>query len=184
MDAPQGRAAAVDGLRYVGLQSKEGQRFQIEAFCNRQAVVCILESTLAGTCIDDHPKRSLHGRGVQRRTDARRHVRWPETPDIALEECRARCELARSDPKLDVEGSEIRALTGAKELIQTMKPWVFLEWYEPNFRCFGHQAQDLLDVALEMRYQLVALPDLVEIRSQVLLTLHVQSTASFALLPC
>ena len=86
--------------------------------------------------------------------------------------------------KLDVEGSEIRALTGAKELIQTMKPWVFLEWYEPNFRCFGHQAQDLLDVALEMRYQLVALPDLVEIRSQVLLTLHVQSTASFALLPC
>jgi len=86
--------------------------------------------------------------------------------------------------KLDVEGSEIRALAGAKELIQTTKPWVFLEWYEPNFRCFGHRAQDLLEVAREMRYQLVALPDIVEIRSQVLLTLHVQSTASFALLPC
>jgi hypothetical protein len=86
--------------------------------------------------------------------------------------------------KLDVEGSELRALAGAKELIQTTKPWVFLEWYEPNFTCFGHRAQDLLEVAREMRYQLVALPDIVEIRSQVLLALHVQSTASFALLPC
>jgi FkbM family methyltransferase len=86
--------------------------------------------------------------------------------------------------KLDIEGAEIGALKGATELIQASRPWVFLEWYESNFKCFGHQAHDLFNVARAMRYQLVALPNLVEVRSPGLLALHVQSTASFALIPC
>jgi FkbM family methyltransferase len=85
--------------------------------------------------------------------------------------------------KLDVEGSEIRALAGARELVQSSRPHIFLEWYQENFQCFGHEASDLFRVAQELRYTLVALPNLIEIASPALLALHLRTTASFALVP-
>lgn len=85
--------------------------------------------------------------------------------------------------KLDVEGSEIRALLGSRRLIAGMRPWIFLEWYSENFSCLGHEASDLLHLADELDYRLVALPHLIEVDSPSLLQVHCRTTASFLLVP-
>ena len=85
--------------------------------------------------------------------------------------------------KLDIEGAEMRALQGGRELMQTMHPYVFLEWYEENFRVFGNKSEDLLKASDEFEYEVVSLPNLNVIRTLPLLLLQISRTASFVLVP-
>ena len=85
--------------------------------------------------------------------------------------------------KLDIEGAEMRALAGARELLQTMRPYVFLEWYEENFKFFGCEPGDLLKIAHELGYQVVAVPNLNVIRSLPVLLLQMTQTALFVMVP-
>jgi FkbM family methyltransferase len=86
--------------------------------------------------------------------------------------------------KLDIEGAELQALRGATELIRACRPHIFLEWYAENFRCFGCEPQDLLAMAEELRYEVVALPSLSVIQSAPVLLLHMRRTAAFVMVPC
>src|SRR5205807_1032749 len=79
--------------------------------------------------------------------------------------------------KLDIEGAEIDALLGARELIEATRPLIFLEWYDENFRCFDRKPEDLLAIAKELRYLVVALPHLVQVHTEALMTLQLQTTA-------
>jgi FkbM family methyltransferase len=85
--------------------------------------------------------------------------------------------------KLDIEGAEMRALAGARELIQTMRPHIFLEWYDENFRSFGCKPEDLLRAAHEFGYDVLAVPNLNLIQSLSVLLLHMRRTAAFVLVP-
>jgi hypothetical protein len=68
-------------------------------------------------------------------------------------------------------------------MISTTKPYIFLEWYEENFRCFGSEAADLLRVAAEHDYDVAAVSGLSVIPSREILALHMCSTALFVLAP-
>ena len=85
--------------------------------------------------------------------------------------------------KMDIEGAEIQALIGANELIRATRPYVFLEWFEENFRCFGARPGDLLTFAYEFGYEVLALPGLTAVSSNAVLMLQMTKTASFVLVP-
>ncbi len=85
--------------------------------------------------------------------------------------------------KLDIEGAEMAALKGARELIQSLRPYIFLEWYDENFRCFASEPQDLLKTALEVGYEVVALPTVSVVQSLAVLLLHMRRTSSFVMVP-
>ncbi|HTA42774.1 MAG TPA: FkbM family methyltransferase [Bryobacteraceae bacterium] len=85
--------------------------------------------------------------------------------------------------KMDVEGAEMLALNGARELIGANHPWIFLEWYKENFQWFGNEAKDLLDAADELGYELVSLRNLSVIRSTPVLTMQMRVTSAFVLAP-
>ena len=85
--------------------------------------------------------------------------------------------------KLDIEGAELEALDGGRELLTTRRPYVILEWYPENFRVFGHVAEDLLKLSDEIAYDLVALPSLNVVGTATLMAAHIQMTASYMLVP-
>jgi FkbM family methyltransferase len=85
--------------------------------------------------------------------------------------------------KMDIEGAEGLALSGAKELVKAERPHIFLEWYEPNFAPFGGKAEAILEYAAEFQYDVIAMPSLSVILSASLLRMQMQITGDFALVP-
>ena len=85
--------------------------------------------------------------------------------------------------KLDMEGAEALALTGASELIRTARPYIFVEWYAENLESFGCDADFLLKFAQEYRYDAVAVPTLTPIASLPILLMNMRVTSAFVLVP-
>lgn len=85
--------------------------------------------------------------------------------------------------KMDIEGAEMQAIAGGRELIAAMRPYIFLEWYEQNFKCFGNEAGDLLEAAERFDYDVVAEPNLSVIRSARVLAMQMRRTAAFVMVP-
>jgi hypothetical protein len=85
--------------------------------------------------------------------------------------------------KLDIEGAEMMALAGAGELINALRPHVFLEWNQTNFEPFGCHTQDLLEFAGKFGYELLAVPSLGVVSSLPILRMHMSITETFALVP-
>jgi len=85
--------------------------------------------------------------------------------------------------KMDVEGAELHALRGARELIAANRPYIFLEWYEQNFRHFGFTAEQILIEANRLDYEVLNVDTLAQVGSAPALTLAMQFTASFVLAP-
>lgn len=85
--------------------------------------------------------------------------------------------------KCDVEGGELGALRGAAECLRASRPAVLLEWNAQNLAAYGCPPGGLLDFARDFGFQLLALPCLVEARTELELRLHMTHTESFLLLP-
>ncbi|MDP9171849.1 MAG: FkbM family methyltransferase [Acidobacteriota bacterium] len=85
--------------------------------------------------------------------------------------------------KMDVEGAEMMALRGAQELIATTRPYIFLEWYEQNFRPFGCTAEQILEEAERFDYDVINVDTLSPVISAATLALSMRLTASFVLAP-
>ena len=99
------------------------------------------------------------------------------------EEWKALGRPAVSCLKLDIEGAEMLALAGARELIQAVQPLIFLEWNRTNFEPFGCRPQDLLEFADKFGYEALPVPGLCVITSVAILMLHMCETETFALVP-
>lgn len=85
--------------------------------------------------------------------------------------------------KLDVEGAELLALSGGSEMIATSRPFIFIEWYEQNFKHFGCKAEDLFTTANDLNYDLFSSGYLAPISSRQILQMQMGLTASFVLVP-
>jgi FkbM family methyltransferase len=85
--------------------------------------------------------------------------------------------------KLDIEGAELHALEGAQQTIAACRPSILLEWYEANFKWYGHEATDLLKFARDSGYELVVLPTLSPVTSPNILAVQLSLTSAFMLVP-
>lgn len=85
--------------------------------------------------------------------------------------------------KMDIEGAEMQALAGGSELVRATRPYVFVEWFEQNFRCFGTRFDDLLKFADAFGYEVLSIPGLTAVKSSAVLLLQMARTASFVMVP-
>jgi len=67
------------------------------------------------------------------------------------------CKVKKIKPdliKIDVEGSEIEVLKGAKETMLNCKPLIFLSVHPQEIRKLGYSQIDLLDIFKEVNYEI------------------------------
>lgn len=85
--------------------------------------------------------------------------------------------------KMDIEGAEMAALSGAAELLKSCRPMIVMEWYEPNFKAYGVETQDLLTFSRAWNYQIIALPHLFEVNTLEHLELVMVVSGNLVLIP-
>jgi FkbM family methyltransferase len=83
--------------------------------------------------------------------------------------------------KIDVEGAELDVLKGASECLKKEKPPILLEWNAKNLAAYKCPPETLLTFALELDWQVFALPNMVEVRTPRELSWHMIRTESFFL---
>lgn len=72
-----------------------------------------------------------------------------------LDALQTRLALGRVDMiKIDVEGAEVKVLTGAKELLSTSRPILLVEANEEALRCQGTSRKALLDLLQGLDYRI------------------------------
>ncbi len=68
---------------------------------------------------------------------------------------RQAADLSRLDYiKIDVEGSEINCLQGARQTVAQHRPWISVEYGKPTYSIFGNTAMSLFEWARENGYVL------------------------------
>ena len=81
---------------------------------------------------------------------------------------------------MSLQVAEPMALLCAQELISAARPFIFLEWFEQNFKHYGCKAEDLIAVADDLQYDLFYLTPIV---SGQILKMHLSQTAYFVVIP-
>ena len=85
--------------------------------------------------------------------------------------------------KIDVEGAELSALTGAAGCIAAHRPNILLEWNAENLAAFDCAPETLLTFAGASGYAIFSLPDLAPVDGPAVLRLRLLATENFLLVP-
>ncbi len=92
-------------------------------------------------------------------------------------------EPAVSVVKMDIEGGEWAAFKGARNLINRTRPVFIIEWNATNLSAYSVDANELLNLSRDIRYQATAIPQLVPIATKPLLRAAMLTTETFLLIP-
>jgi hypothetical protein len=82
-----------------------------------------------------------------------------------------------------VEGAEGLVLEGARNVLNTLRPVVVLEWYADFLRPFGTSPDALLAFARDYEYLLFSVPGGVAVDSSPALRVQMMTCSNFLLLP-
>ncbi len=85
--------------------------------------------------------------------------------------------------KMDIEGGELLALQGAKQMILGARPTIIVEWTDSNLQAYATKPAELLRISDALGYVIYAFPSLVCVKTTLLLTLAMQQTETFVLAP-
>lgn len=85
--------------------------------------------------------------------------------------------------KIDLEGAELAALEGAFNLLQALRPVLFLEWEKQNIGAHSRNESDLLEWATGSEYEVFRVPDDVPVTTAAGLKIAMEKTESFRLQP-
>ncbi len=85
--------------------------------------------------------------------------------------------------KIDIEGSELKAMHGAIKCIQKKRPYILTEWNLRNFGAYGYNLEDLLIFSKDIGYKLYSLPFLVPVENRNVLEIQMLKTEYFLLAP-
>jgi FkbM family methyltransferase len=85
--------------------------------------------------------------------------------------------------KIDIEGGELQAMMGAREMISQSKPVLIIEWNEKNLRAYNLKSEALLDLCAEMGYMVHACPKIIRVATKLLLKIAMAETETFILVP-
>jgi len=85
--------------------------------------------------------------------------------------------------KIDVEGAEMRVLSGAEGCLSAQRPPILLEWNADNLKASAVLPNRILEFAQQTAYSLHSVPQLTRIADDSELRLHMEMTESFLLWP-
>src|SRR5204863_4582806 len=85
--------------------------------------------------------------------------------------------------KIDIEGGEHLALQGAKQVIESTKPALIIEWNEENIRPYGLNVDHLFEICADLGYDPHAIPSLTPVQSRSVLRMAMAQTDMFVLVP-
>ena len=85
--------------------------------------------------------------------------------------------------KIDVEGWEMEVLAGARQLIESQRPPILLEWNAAHLQTAGVKPGALLEMARHSNYRLFKAPEFVEVSDNNSLGLQMLRGESFLLMP-
>jgi FkbM family methyltransferase len=83
--------------------------------------------------------------------------------------------------KLDIEGSELKALKGGRACLLATRAHVVVELNRENLTANGEDASSVLAFAREIDYSVLALPSMLPMLNPGILDLHMHETESFLL---
>ena len=85
--------------------------------------------------------------------------------------------------KMDIEGGEAMALEGAIDTLARDKPILILEWNSENLKAYSVPPRELIQISARLGYIAYAFPGLTLINTEILLTMAMQQTETFVLVP-
>lgn len=85
--------------------------------------------------------------------------------------------------KIDVEGAESGVLQGADQCLRAERPFVLLEWNRQNLAAYDCPPSFILKFASEMGYEVLAVPGLHAVKTEIQLKVHMAFSENFLLAP-
>lgn len=85
--------------------------------------------------------------------------------------------------KIDVEGAEADVIDGARECIETTKPYLLVEWSRLNLKDEKHKIRKLMDMAFDLGHEVFTVPELLHVPNATVLNLYMRRADYFLLIP-
>lgn len=85
--------------------------------------------------------------------------------------------------KIDVEGAEKNTILGAIACINSNQPYILIEWNRVNLRAYNCNPNELFKLAIDFKYEIYSMPNLINILDENNLFLQMMLTENFLLVP-